>query len=200
MSESDSRPDAAPSYSGPTIPEPLGEQLRLALGLDQRPAVFGDWVDALAFIAERDDLDVDLDLLCTTEDSPHRATFDGRTEHYQCVLDAVMVPFLAADVDAVDIETRSPIRDEPVELTVTESDLTATPADAVMSFGVAADATEPAADLPSPILAYGRFCPYGKAFPTREEYEEWAADVDALTMAVSMEDTFELARALGRVA
>jgi hypothetical protein len=40
-------------YRGPEIPTPLGDQLQLALGLDERPETFGDWVNALALFADR---------------------------------------------------------------------------------------------------------------------------------------------------
>jgi hypothetical protein len=162
--------------------------------------VFGDWVEALAFLAERDDIDVGLETLCTVEESPHEARFDGRTQHYQCVQDPIIVPFLADDIDTVEIETESPVSGEPIELSVTETEITADPEEVVMSFGVAADVDGPPDDLPSPILAYSRFCPYGHAFRSLDEYEAWAADVDAITMATSMDDTLELARALGRIA
>lgn len=187
-------------YRGPEIPKSLGGQLQLVLGLDNRPEVFGDWVEALAFLAERDDIDVGLNTLCTVDNSPHMARFDGRTQHYQCVQDPIIVPFLADDIDTVEIETESPVSGEPIELTVTETEITADPEEVVMSFGVAADVDRPPDDLPSPILAYSRFCPYGHAFRSQDEYEAWAADVDAITMATSMDDTLELARALGRIA
>jgi hypothetical protein len=187
-------------YRGPEIPTPLGDQLQLALGLDERPEMFGDWVDALAFLADRDDIDVDLNMLCTIDDSPHKATFDGRTQHYQCFQDPIIVPFLADDVDTVEIETESPVSGEPIELRVTETEIEATPSDVVMSFGVAEDVGAPAADVPSPILAYSRFCPYGNVFLSHEEYETWADEVEAITMATDVEDTLELARAIGNVA
>lgn len=193
-------PDTPTAYRGPEIPEPLGDQLRLALGLDDRPETFGDWVDGLVDIARRDGVDLGPDVLCTVDESPHRATFDGRTRHYRCVQDPIILPFLVEEVDAVEIRTEVPTSGEPVELAVTETDIVTDPDGVVMSFGVAESVDGPPEDLPSPLLAYGRFCPYGHAFTTREEYEAWAADVDALTMATSAEETLELARALGRIA
>lgn len=186
-------------YRGPEIPTPLGDQLQLALGLEDRPETFGDWVTALAFLAERDDINVGLNTLCTVETSPHRATFDGRVQHYQCVLDALIVPFLADDIGVVEIETESPVSGESIELTVTETKVISDPSGVVMSFGVAEDIDGPPDDLPSPILAYSRFCPYGHVFSTTEEYQTWEANVDAITMATSLDDALELAQALGRI-
>ena len=195
-----SDPTDQTEYRGPEIPMPLGDQLQLALGLDERPETFGDWVNALAFFADRDDIDVDMDMLCTIDESPHKATFNGRTQHYQCFQDPIIVPFLDEDVDTVEIETESPVSGETIELTVTKTEIKATPSDVVMSFGVADDLEAPAEDVPSPILAYSRFCPYSNVFLSHEEYETWADEGDAITMSTDMEATLELARAIGRVA
>lgn len=188
------------SYRGPDIPAQLGERLALALGLDDRPETFGDWVTAMSRIADRDDIEVSPDVLCTTEESPHRARIDGTTRHYQCVQDPIIAPFVADEVDHVEIETRSPVSEETIELTVSESGIEAEPSDAVFSFGVDATVENPPEDVVSPIIAYSLFCPYGHAFPSDDEYEAWAETVDAITMATSMEDTLELARAIGYVA
>ncbi|MFC7156635.1 organomercurial lyase [Halomarina halobia] len=185
---------------GPDIPKPLGTQLKLVLGLDSRPQTFSDWVDALAYIAERNDIEVGIDMLCTTEESPHKARFDGGTEYYQCVLDPIIVPFLAEGVDTVEIETQSPVSEKTIELTVTETGVEASPTDAVFSFGVDANVEGPPEHGVNPIFAYGIFCPYGNAFASYEEYEEWADGVDAITMATDMDTAIEWARAIGRVA
>lgn len=190
--------DADVTYRGPAVPTALGEQLRIALGLDERPETLGDWIGAVASTADRDGVDVDADTLCTVDESPHRATVDGQTQHYRCVQDPIVLPFLADDVDVVEVETESPIGGDPIELTVTETEIESRPPDVVLSFGVAGGVEGPPADVPSPILAYGRFCPYGNAFRTRAEYGEWAADVDAITMPITVTDAFELARAIGR--
>lgn len=187
-------------YRGPAIGTELGEQSKLVLGLDDRPETFGDWVRALAHIADRDDVEVNLDMLCTAEESPHEARFDGKTQHYQCVLDPFVVPFLADEMDTVEIETRSPVSDEVIKLTVTESGIEANPSDAVFSFGVDATVEVPPEGGVSPVYAYGIFCPYGNVFASYEEYEEWAEGVEALTMVTGTNAVFEWARAIGRVA
>lgn len=195
-----SHPTTGPTYRGPAIPEPLGEQIQRVLGLDERPSVFSDWVEALARIAERDGIELNTEALCTTKNSPHRARFDGESTNYQCVQDPIVLPFLTDDIDTVEIETRSPVSETPIELTVTESGIESRPDDAVFSFGVDASVDEPPENGVNPAFAYELFCPYGHAFPSRGEYEEWAEEVDAITMATSMRDAFEWARALGGIA
>lgn len=191
--------DADVTYRGPDVPTALGEQLQVALGLDERPETLGDWIEAMASVADRDGVEVDVNALCTTDESPHRATVDGRVRYYRCVQDPIVLPFLADDVDAVTVETESPAGGDPIELTVTETEIQSEPPDVVLSLGVAADVEEPPSNVPSPILAYERFCPYVNAFHSRAEYEEWAGDVTAVTMPITVTDAFEVARAFGRV-
>lgn len=188
------------TYRGPTIPESLGAGLRVALDLDQRPRNFGEYVDAMASIIEREGLDVDLATLCTTDESPHRATFRGRTQCYHCTLDALIVPFLAEDVGRVEIETESPLRGEEITFAVTESTIESDPPEAVLSFGIGTDVEPPHPEAESPALAYRRVCPYGKAFVSEAEYERWTEQTDAHTMMLTMEDGLALARALASVA
>lgn len=194
-------PDSADhtEYRGPDISPPIGNQLQVVLGLDDRPESFGDWVNAMAYITERDGIEVDLDALCTTDDSPHRARFEGESQHYQCTQDAFIVPFLAEDIDTVKIETVSPIEGDRITIEVTETGIDVDPPSAVMSFGVAAEFEPPEEPASSPILAYSQVCPYGNAFTSTAEYERWAEDTDAFTMVVSMKDTLEFAREIGRV-
>lgn len=195
-----STPPDDSEYRGPTIPPALGDQLQLVLDIPERPKVFADWVDALAQLVDQHDIVATPDVLCTTADSPHRARFNGTTQHYQCVQDPIILPFLAEEVDVVEIRTASPTDQRPIKLTVTETEVEADPSEAVFSFGVDADLQGPPDDGLSPAFAYGAFCPYGHAFPSEGAYETWAADVDAVTMVTSMRDTLEWARAMGGIA
>lgn len=188
------------TYRGPIVPVPLGSGLQVALDLAKRPRDFGEYVDAMASIVEREGLDVDLATLCTTDESPHRARFRDRTQCYHCTLDALIVPFLAEDVGRVDIETVSPLRGKEITFAVTESTIESQPPEAVLSFGIGTDVEPPPPEAESPALAYRRVCPYGKAFVSEAEYERWAEQADAHTMLLTMEDGLALARALGSVA
>lgn len=187
-------------YRGPTIPAVLAENLRIALALDDRPDTFGAWVDAMAEITEREGIDVDLETLCTTATSTHRARFGETTQHYQCAQDAFIVPFLAEDIDRVSIETECPTTGETIEIDVSAETVSVDPPTAVMSFGVTTAVDPPSGESTSPVRIYELICPYGHAFVSAEAYEEWAAETRAYTMRTSMEDTLELARALGDAA
>ena len=179
------------------IPVAVGERLQTALQLDERPRTLTEWGEAMGDIVSRENIDVGLNALCTTDQSPHRARFDGTTQRFVCVQDAFIVPYVVSDVETVEITTESPVSGERIEVTVTDNEVTTDPAEAVMSVGVAADISEPATDADSPEIAYGKICPYGHAFPNREEYEQWADTVDAVTMVAPLEDAFQLARAIG---
>lgn len=187
-------------YRGPTIPEALGDQLRTVMGLEARPGTFGDWVDAMAALADREGLAIDLDALCATDASPHRATYGGETVHYRCAQDAFIVPFLAEDVDAVDVETACPVSGERIDIAVSPSSVAVEPPEAVMSFGVSRDVDPPADGAGGPLRAYRHVCPYGNAFASRAAYRTWAAGTPAHTMPISVADTVAFARAIGRVA
>lgn len=206
--DTEGRSDGAAEYSGPDVPAPLGERLQTAFRLDERPRTFADWVGAMARVVERDGLTLDLDTLCTTDRSPHRAAFDGETRYFRCVLDAMIVPFLFDDVDTVAVRTAGPLSGDAVEIVVDGRAVgvgvkgravEVEPPGALTSFGVADDVSEPGPDEMGPSLAYGRVCPYVRAFPSPGEYETWAGTVDAVTVPVPVEDALELARALGSV-
>lgn len=179
------------------IPADLGEGLQTALGLDVRPRTLTGWGEAMRDIVDREDIDVGVQSLCTTDQSPHEARFDGTTQHFVCVQDAFIVPYVTSDVDTVEITTESPVSGERIEITVTDDRVETEPSEAVMSMGVAADVSEPSTDADSPEVAYGKICPYGHAFQNRSEYEQWADTVDAVTMVAPLEDALQLARAIG---
>lgn len=179
------------------IPANVGEKLRIAHRLEERPRTLTEWGRAIGEVVRREDIDVELTALCTTEQSPHVARFGGTTQHFACVQDAFIVPAVVTDVETVEIRTKSPVSGDPIDVTVTGAEIESDPDAAVMSVGVAADISDPPADADSPAIAYGKICPYGHAFVSRAEYEQWAETVDAVTMVAPLEDAFQLARAIG---
>lgn len=192
--------DGDAGYQGPDLPRRLGEGLRVALDLERRPRNFGEYVDAMAVLVEQEGLQVDLAVLCTTDESPHRATFRGQTKHYHCALDAIIVPFIADEAERVTIETVSPLSGNRIMFIVTHPTIIADPPETVLSFGIAADIGGQLSNSRSPALAYRRVCPYSKAFTSHAEYEQWAEAADAHTIPITLQDGLELARALGQVA
>jgi hypothetical protein len=188
--------DAADSNSAVQIPAPLGDQLQRVQGLADPPRTLTEWGAAIGDIVREEDIEVGLQALCTTDESPHRASFDGRTQHFVCVQDAFIVPAVVDGADTVAIETESPVSGDPISIEVDGDDVTTDPPDAVMSVGVEANPADDAVAGDARSLSYGMICPYGHAFVDREEYAQWAETVDAHTMVAPLTGALRLARAI----
>ena len=178
------------------IPRAVGEALRRVHGLDARPESLTEWGTAIGEMSNQFDIEVGLETLCTTEDSPHRARFDETTQHFVCVQDAFIVPAVVTDVETVEITTESPVSGAKIDVVVSGGEVEVDPSGAVMSIGVAADAEGPSPDADRRELAYEKICPYGHAFRDQSEYEAWADTVDAETMVAPLESAIELAHAI----
>lgn len=176
------------------IPPRVAEQLQTAFGLPQSPTTLKEWVTITSAVADELGLTVSMDTLCTTERSRHQATIDGDTHHFHCVLDALVVPFVIEADEPIIIRSESPVSETIVGIRAGWDTLTVEPTDAVMSFGVATDLDVPDSDEFDLSLAHERFCPYANAFPTEAEYDEWAAQTDAITTAFPIEVGYQLAR------
>ncbi|RRJ34087.1 organomercurial lyase [Halocatena pleomorpha] len=138
---------------------------------------------------------ITIDDLChASTETPHRATVGSETYHFLCFYDGVALTYL---VDKpVTIQTESPAG-KRIEMRATpDGSIEITPADAVMSFGVAADVEIPGPAGPIEEVVYKAVCPYVKAFPSRETYESWAAGVGAATVGMVLPDGVPIAAAL----
>jgi alkylmercury lyase len=156
-------------------------------------ATIQDWTTEITRHTAGQSLAIE-ELCHADEETGHRGTISQDTYHFVCFYDAVLLAALADE--PVDVRTESP-GGTAIEARATGSDdLTVTPADAVVSFGIATDA-EPSTDG-GPTLedAYAAICPYVKAFPDRAAYEQWAGTVPAATIAMPLSDATEVTMAL----
>lgn len=177
------------------IPPRVADALRIAFGFDDPPATLGEWAEGAARLLEENDVEVGLEEMCTATASRHEARIGDEVQHFHCVLDALLLPFVLEG--EYDVESRCPVSDETIGIQVSRDDVEVTPPDAVMSFGVERDVRLRADDAVSPAFAYEHLCPYINAFRSREEYERWAADVpEAVTMGFPLTDGFVLASIL----
>lgn len=154
-------------------------------------ATLGDWVGGLRRATGGGAVAVE-DLCHADGETPHRGTLDGETHHFRCFYDAVALAELA---DApVDVRTESPDGTVVEARATGDGDLSATPADAVVSLGIRQDVG--AVEDPTLADAYAAICPAVKAFPDREAYERWAADAPVATVAMPLSAGLCVATAL----
>lgn len=181
------------------VPPELANTIKVMFELEESPTTLDDWVIATSDLLDDSAFSLGLEDMCTTEESRHVAQIGGETQHFHCVLDTLLLPFLLPEESPVAVRSRSPISDEVVELRVSRETIDATPPDAVMSFGVAYGLEVPDPNDIEPELAYQSICPYINAFASRTEYDQWAsATHEASTMVLSFQEGLELARALAK--
>lgn len=123
----------------------------------------------------------------------HWAELDGTRYDFRCFYDAVVLAELASR--PVDIHTTSPNGTDIEARATGDGKLTATPSSAVVSFGIATDESF-SPDKPTLEDAYAAICPSVNAFPTRDAYEQWAAQTPAATVGMPLSAGIDVATGL----
>jgi len=170
------------SYEGIRITEELDRAAQRAVRITpRRHETLGELVRDIA--AQRG--------ACRPEDlvserpTRHEVSVECQIFHTYCFLDAMMLPFVMQG-ESFEVHSESPMSGREVTALVTEASVEASPAEAVVSFGAARAEEGP---------AHATLCPYLNALPSRKEYEIWAAKtIQAVTVALSLEDAFTLGR------
>ncbi len=145
--------------------------------------MMGTFADALG-------RDVTTDDLCRTDSSPHWATVNGETTHYQCVTDAFLLGIYLDE--PVTAGTVSPLAKTELVVEFGANGVVSAPEGAVLSFGVERSVSAPDGPI-TPQVMYGRFCPYSKAFASREEYDRWtAAHPEVVSDVHPLEESLDL--------
>jgi len=174
------------------LPDELGSALGRFLGIESVETL-GGWVAAVRYHIDGSSLTID-DLCMTADETEHWGVVDGETYHFACFYDAVI---LAALVEPpVHIRTKTPNGTVIEARAVGTDELTVTPEEAVFSFGIDTDVSPPPEDGPSLEDGYAAICPYVKAFPTQDAYDQWATSVHAATVDMPLAGATELAAAL----
>ena len=153
----------------------------------------GEWVAEVRNRTGGGAITVD-DLCHAAEETGHWGVTNGKTHHFECFYDAVILAALT--------ETPVDVHTESADGTVIEAEaagttgLTVTPPEAVFSFGIAENVDPPTDGGPSHGDVYAAVCPYVRAFPTLDAYERWAETVPAATVAVPLAGATDVAAAL----
>lgn len=175
------------------LPSELQQSIQRLLGTSS-VTTLTDWVQEVRAQLGGGSIRVE-DLCHVSEPTAHRAEVDGETYHFRCFYDAVVLAALTEK--SVEIFTRSPAGSEIEATAIGTDSFTVRPESAVTSFGVSGAATRRDGHEPSLKDVYQAVCPYVKAFPDDAAYRQWAADIDAPTIAMPLEEATAMARALG---
>ena len=180
----------------PVLEAPLPSDVQTALGrlLGAEPVeTLEEWIAAVRRRTGGGPIAVD-DLCHAGEETAHWGELDGTRYHFRCFYDAVLLAALAER--PVAIRTESPDGTVIEARAAGTADLTVDPETAVLSFGVDDSVEPPSNGEPSHADVYVAVCPYVRAFPDREAYEQWADSVPAATVAIPLAGATELAAAL----
>ena len=189
-----------PASTGWVDEEPI-RHARLPVGVaNSMSAFFGESIDTFddfVSVVRRvgGDGGIAVSELCqTSEETPHYAETAAETYNFLCFYDGVALAHLVEE--PAEIHTESPAG-TPIEMRASpEEGIQIDQSDAVMSFGVAGgDETRPKED-PTAQDIYSAICPYVKAFPSREEYQDWARDIGPATVGIPLEAGVPIAAAL----
>lgn len=170
------------SYKEIRVPEELSSSVQLAVGATPRGReTLGELVQSIAaecWVPRPENL-------ISEKPTRHQVRVNGRNLHTFCFVDALMLPFVLSEHDAVAVRSESPTGGR-VSALVTERGVEGSPPGTVVSFGAARAEKGPLCET---------LCPHLNAFPSRADYERWAEQTpQAVTVALSLEEAFELGR------
>ena len=181
------------SLTSVTLPPAVGEGFAELYGADERPETAAEWVaDMRATVQRVYDRTPTVDDLCTVDGGNHAFVGQSETQTYVCVLDPLAYPFLTGETGTV--RSKTPVRGAEVTFEVDTGGVTLSHDEAIISVGVSDDVE---ADNERPIeTVYREACGYIQTFEDEAEYEAWAADVDAATVALPAREGVALAQQL----
>jgi hypothetical protein len=190
---------AATDLADVDVPEALSTRLSLLHEVESTPRTLADWVEASREAFDQAGLEVGLEALVAGEPTRHEARFGDRTVHTYCLMDALVLPFVALEI--VEVESTCPWTGETIEVKASAEAVSYAPGTAVTSVGAPPlDETEDG--LPGDLdhdRAHENLCPYINGFRSGEDHDAWAADHPSVaSLAVPLEVGYEVGRAFVR--
>lgn len=182
------------------LPPDLAEAFRQAGGMDERPETLETGFAAVTARLNDAGITISVEDMYQSKPTRHAVHVGDTVEHVPCVMDALIVALLL-DNEEVEIHSKSPEGGETVHFRVIEDEVTVTPTNTVISFGLGLEeSTDPDLDslrdtLNDPDTPIPTTCSVINAFPDSDTYQRWADGVsDAAVMELSVETAFALAQ------
>lgn len=138
---------------------------------------------------------IDVEELChASAETDHWGEVGDERYYFQCFYDAVILA--AFENRSVDIHTVSPSGTVVEARAVGSDKLSVSPEESVFSLGIDENGGEQSGGNPTLEDGYAAICPYVRAFPNRDAYEQWADRVHAATVAMPLAGATDIASAL----
>lgn len=165
-----------------------------------RPKTFRDGYDVFTELLDKAGVTITIEDMYHSEPTRHVVHAGDTIEYVRCVMDAMIVALLL-DTDPVKIHSKPPESDETVRFQVTDEEITVTPEDAVVSFGLglkeSADPNLESLDesLNDPNAPIPTICWVTNAFPDSAAYEPWTTNVtDVAVTEPTVHEMFDLSK------
>ncbi len=177
------------------LPTDVARGFQTFYGTADPPQTVTTWIEANREAIEiLDGRPPTVDDLCSVENGDHAfvAAEGAEAQDYICVLDPLAYPFIT-DTPGL-IKSTTQVREETITIDVRPDEVIVSHPDAVISLGVAANVD--GVETVTPEIIYRQICGFIHVFADQDEYETWAADVDAATTSVTVDTGIAIARAL----
>lgn len=174
------------------LPADFADHLGAVGNLETTPETLAEyWAQFADHLAASDQAIEPTDMY-TEDPTRHEVHVDGHIHYSPCVVDALTAAELEAQ-SSVTVRSVDPVTRTPVTFTVGDEAMEVSPADAVVTFGIASsiptlESSDDSifswmlqADTPNVSAA---FCQYINAFESADTYEQWNAETTGKTVLV----------------
>lgn len=174
------------------LPTDFAEQVAAVSGVEDPPKTLAEFWMCLSKELAASNQTIGAEDMYKDAQTRHEVHLDDRIQYALCAIDALAAAAME-EQDPVTVHSTDPVTENTVTFVVSDDAVEVTPADAVISFGMApANVPDEAADgsfvasisQEPPSVREVAFCHYINAFETVDAYEQWAAETDGLTIPI----------------